>query len=176
MNGDCMVSNWFHLHPDKLTKEEEDIHRLRHDLRKASISNQPCKQAPEVSHYHNPPHYSSFLPEHKDTSSLLTGIDPFSHVPLRTVSHRYHLPESQLSLPRMEATSSRSATPFAWLSEAHWEAAAAAVNVCVLLVLLSCPHLLHHDSPRGCFLCEPDINGCCNVMANGFLCCVWWQA
>uniref|UniRef100_A0A8B9LD34 Polo-like kinase 2a (Drosophila) n=1 Tax=Astyanax mexicanus TaxID=7994 RepID=A0A8B9LD34_ASTMX len=35
---------------NKLTvKEEEDIHRLRHDLRKASISNQPCRPATEVS-------------------------------------------------------------------------------------------------------------------------------
>lgn len=63
MSGDCVVFNWFHLHSDKLTKEEEDIHRLRHDLRKASISNQPCRQAPEVSHYHSP-HYSSFLTKH----------------------------------------------------------------------------------------------------------------
>ncbi|KAK3550213.1 hypothetical protein QTP86_021247 [Hemibagrus guttatus] len=34
---------------NKLTKEEEDIHRLRHDLRKASISNQSCRQAAEDS-------------------------------------------------------------------------------------------------------------------------------
>uniref|UniRef100_A0A4W4DMU3 Serine/threonine-protein kinase PLK n=1 Tax=Electrophorus electricus TaxID=8005 RepID=A0A4W4DMU3_ELEEL len=34
---------------NKLTKEEEDIHRLRQDLRKASISNLPCRQATEVS-------------------------------------------------------------------------------------------------------------------------------
>ncbi|XP_062869725.1 serine/threonine-protein kinase PLK2-like [Trichomycterus rosablanca] len=33
----------------KLTKEEEDIHKLRHDLRKASVSNQPSRQAPEDS-------------------------------------------------------------------------------------------------------------------------------
>ncbi|KAM9456393.1 serine/threonine-protein kinase PLK2 [Clarias gariepinus] len=34
---------------NKLTKEEEDIHKLRHDLRKASISNQSSRQAPEDS-------------------------------------------------------------------------------------------------------------------------------
>lgn len=66
-------------------------------------------------------------------------LTPFPHVPLRTVSHQYHLLGSQSALPRKEATSSRSVTPSEWLSEARWAAAAVAVNVCVLLVLfMSC--------------------------------------
>lgn len=55
-----MISNWLHLCSDKLTKEEEDIHKLRHDLRKASISNQSSRQAPEVRPYNNLAHYTSF--------------------------------------------------------------------------------------------------------------------
>lgn len=126
-----MISNWCLLCSDKLTKEEEDIHRLRHDLRKTSISNQPCRQAAEVSHYHSPPHYSSFLPEHKDTLVMLSVTDLFPPCSLlRTANHQFHLLGSQLSLPRMAATSSRSVTPSAWLSEARWAAAAAAANVC----------------------------------------------
>ncbi|KAG9262981.1 serine/threonine-protein kinase PLK2 [Astyanax mexicanus] len=54
---------------NKLTvKEEEDIHRLRHDLRKASISNQPCRPATEDSKPPVPPIGKPGVPA-KDGSS-----------------------------------------------------------------------------------------------------------
>lgn len=87
-----------------------------------------------------------------NTLSLFSISDSFCHVPFRTVNHQYHLLGSQLSPPKMEEMSSRSATPSAWLSEALWGAAATAVNVCVLLVLFVMPsHLLQPDSQKRLF-------------------------